>query len=301
MSRKREWFKHDAWFLADDKIRRLGHKFGAQGPLVAEALLELAKRQRMAGDIEVDWGHLAEHAFVKGTAAAQRRTVKQIIELCEQLEFVQVTSSDDDMVRLTLPKWRAIQGGGVPGSERTAAWRARKEHDESDESVTSQYRHGDGDVTSPHAGARAVAKESRSKGERAKALPASADRAGRELGKASDEDRANCRLFAELVRQRNPKAKVPDRGTAAHEGWYRQMRLLREADGNDPAEIADVIRWMFTDPHRDAEFWGTTVGAPSGLREHYPQIWAKMKAASNGHAVAGVETSEQYLARRGSR
>lgn len=299
MSHKREWFKHDAWFLADDKIRRLGHKFGAQGPLVAEALLEIAKRQRMAGDLEVDWSYLAEHAFVKGTGAAQRRVLGQIVELCEQLGFVEVTSIDDDAVRLTLPKWRAVQGGGVPGSERTAAWRARKEA-ESNNGVTSHNGHGDEGVTSPHAGARAVAKEARSKGDRAKALPANADRVGKELDKATDEDKANCRLFAELVRQRNPKAKVPDRGTAAHEGWYRQMRLLRETDGNDPGEIADVIRWAFTDAHRDAEFWGTTIGAPSGLREHYPQVWAKMQAAGNGHTTAGVETSAEYLARRGA-
>lgn len=295
MARKREWFKHDAWFLADDKIRRLGHKFGAQGPLVAEALLELAKRQKTAGDVEVDWSYLAEHAFVKGAPRAARRAAREIIEACEQVGLIEVAEVDEEGVRLTLPKWRQIQGGGVPGSERTANWRARKAS-ESDEDVTSHDRHCDEDVTRS---SRAVAKEAE-KIEGAKAPSSGADRADREMGKASEEDRANLRSFIKLGRDRNPKMKVPAAGTNTLGDWFSQMRLLRERDGNAADEIASVIQWLFTDPGKDANFWGSTVAAPSGLREHYPQIWAKMKAQGNGHKSPSVESSADFLARRGA-
>lgn len=135
------------------------------------------------------------------------------------------------------------------------------------------------------------------RGEKTKDTSSDADRAGKEIEKATDDDRANCRLFAELVRQRNPKAKIPESGTPAHAGWYRDMRLLRDRDGNAADEITTVIRWIFTDASRDATFWGTTVAAPSGLREHYPQIWAKMTAAASSVAPT-VESSAEFLARR---
>lgn len=297
MPRTRDWLKHDAWFLADDKIRRLGHTFGAQGPLVAEALLELAKRQKTGGDVEISWSYLVEHAFVAGRGVAARRKARAIVELCAELEFAEIFEIDDEGVRLTLPKWRRIQGAGVPGGERTAKWRARKTG-ASDEDVTSQ--NGGRDVTVTEL-SRAHAEEVRER-EEAKASSSGADRAEKEMGKASEEDRANCRLFAELVRQHNPKAKLPKAGTSAQAEWYQQMRLLRTADNNAGEEIAAVIRWVFTDPSKDAMFWGTTIQAPSGLRSHYAQIHAKMTAAhrsGNGNG-AGVESSAAFLARRGA-
>lgn len=299
MPSQRDWFKHDAWFLADDKIRSLGHEFGAQGPLVAEALLELAKRQRSGGDVEVRWSYLAEHAFVKN-----RPTARRIIEACERLEFIAIDELDGDSMRLTLPKWRQHQGAGIPGAERTAAWRNRK-RDESvtsqDENATSQNGHGDDGVTSPPARSRegapaqvsALRGRTETKGLNVKGLNISSSAAARQDDKASDEDRANCRLFAELLKAFNPKAKIKSSAE-----WLKQMRLLREQDGNSAAEIDQAIRWVFTDPGRDARFWARTIQSPGGLREHFAQIWAQMTAEKPG--APQIESSASMLARRGA-
>lgn len=131
----------------------------------------------------------------------------------------------------------------------------------------------------------------------AKASSSGADRADKENEKANDDDRGNCRLFAELAPQRNPKVKIPKAGTGAWAAWMRETRLLRTADGNPAQEINQAIRWVFTDPSSDALFWGTTIQAPSGLREHFPKVWAKMQAQPL-RAVATVESSTDYLKRR---
>lgn len=131
--------------------------------------------------------------------------------------------------------------------------------------------------------------------ERANALSSGAERAARENEKASDEDRANCRRFSELILQRNPKAKIPKGGTGEYAAWLSSMRLLRTADGNTADEIRRGMEWAVAD-----EFWGATIQAPSGLREHFPQIWAKMLAAATPkNGAAQVESIEAYAARKG--
>jgi hypothetical protein len=288
MGGKREWFKHDAWFLADDKIRTLGHEFGPAGPLVAEAFLELAKRQKCAGLVTVKWSYLAEHAF-----APKRGLVQLIVQESERLGFVRVHESSPREVVLEIVKWRQAQGTGLSGAERTAAWRDGVSA-ESDADVTSQNGHGDVTETSPHAGARAVAQDGKKKRERAKALSSSGrSAADLQREKASEEDRRLCRLLAEMIRKHNPKAKI--RSEAA---WLRSMRLNREQDGNEPAETEQLIRWVFTDPGKDARFWADVIQSPANLREHFAQIWAKMRAPAE--SGTHIESSAEYLARRGA-
>lgn len=84
---------------------------------------------------------------------------------------------------------------------------------------------------------------------------------------ASPEDERNCRLLAELATERNSKFKVKSRAR-----WLADMRLLRERDGNTPDEIERAIRWVFAD-----DFWGGVIQSPGNLREHFPQIWDRMK------------------------
>jgi hypothetical protein len=131
----------------------------------------------------------------------------------------------------------------------------------------------------------------------ANASSSGAERADKESRKATDDDLTNCRLFGELARSRNPKVKIPKAKTGEWATWLREMRLLRSADENSPADIERVIRWLFTDPSQDAMFWGTTIQAPSGLREHFAQVWGKMNAAPL-RSVPKVESSADYLARR---
>lgn len=105
--------------------------------------------------------------------------------------------------------------------------------------------------------------------------------ADREARLATVDDLENCRLFFALGRDRNPKMKVPRPGSGERTAALRSMRLLRCRDGNTADEIQQAIRWLFTDPCDDAGFWGTTIQAPSGLRQHFPQLWSKMTVGSN--------------------
>lgn len=114
-----------------------------------------------------------------------------------------------------------------------------------------------------------------------------------ERGKASDEDRRLCRLLAEHMRRRNPKAKI-----GSETSWLRSMRLLRERDGNTPGEIEQLITWLFTDPGDDADFWAGTIQSPKGLREHFGTVWGKMhpraagrRPAATGQHAGGRETA----------
>ena len=103
----------------------------------------------------------------------------------------------------------------------------------------------------------------------------------REERLATSDDLESCRLFFELGRERNPKMKVPKAGSTERTAALREMRLLRSSDGNSPQEIQRAIRWVFTDSGEDARFWGTTIQAPSGLREHFSQLWSKLTDAES--------------------
>ena len=283
MGARRDWFKHDAWFLADDKIRDLGHEFGAAGPLLAEALMELAKRQKNGGDVTVRWSYLAEHAFCRSVSVAQR-----IVDACARLGLIRIEESDRSSVTVFLPKWESVQGRGLSGAERTAAWRER--HGDVTESspkavdVTSQNGHGDVDVTEPRARSREGREEVRSKKDEANA----SSRRGLEIDPA---DRAGCRLLAELMVERDPKLKA--KINADSERWLTDMRLLRERDGRSSADIEKVIRWS-----QASAFWAPNILSPGKLRDQFGALWGHMLRPA-GAASQPVEDSAAYVARRG--
>lgn len=116
-----------------------------------------------------------------------------------------------------------------------------------------------------------------------------------EQEKANEDDTRLCRLLAELAKQRNPKFKVK-----SQTAWLRSMRLIREQDDNQPVDTERLVRWLFTDTGRDAQFWADVIQSPANLREHYSQLWAKMTAGPVLRAVADVESSEAMLRRRGA-
>lgn len=118
------------------------------------------------------------------------------------------------------------------------------------------------------------------------ASPSGSADADREARLATEDDLESCRLFFELGRQRNPKMRVPRADTSERTTALRDMRLLRTADHNTVEEIQSTIRWLFTDPGKDAVFWGTTIQAPSGLREHFSQVVSKMHAVAPAPAAA---------------
>lgn len=271
------WRKDAAWWLRE-RIVVLGEEFGPAGPAVIDWLSCQAAAQNDSGRVKGGLRSVARGIF------ADAVTVGHVLSRAVTLCLVEDFEDDNGLFSCRISGWNSDNQKAV-AAERKARQRARSAaavtvgHDESRDVPKS---HIDKSIKEANA-----------------SFSSGAERADKEMSKASDDDKANCRLFAELVRTRNPKAKIPKAGTSVQAGWLRDMRLLRTADGNNPDDIRRIIRWLFTDPHHDAVFWGTTIQAPSGLREHFPQLWAKMAAAENG-AADDIESSAAYLVRRGA-
>lgn len=84
--------------------------------------------------------------------------------------------------------------------------------------------------------------------------------------KATPHSRFLCRLLADLILQRDPKAKVaPD-----SERWLRAMRLLVESDGRSPVEVERVIRWCQAD-----SFWQANILSAPTLRDKFDRLVAQ--------------------------
>lgn len=78
-------------------------------------------------------------------------------------------------------------------------------------------------------------------------------------------------LLADLIRQRDPKAKVaPD-----SKGWRDACRLLLDRDGRSEVEIETAIRWCQAD-----EFWQANVLSMPTLRRQFDRLWAKLNTTS---------------------
>lgn len=91
-----------------------------------------------------------------------------------------------------------------------------------------------------------------------------------ELAKASPDQVKLCVLLADLVRQRDPKAKPNPQSTA----WLAPMRLLLAERDGDAGEVERVLRWSQADP-----FWQSNILSPKKLRIQFTQLTIKMKAA----------------------
>lgn len=82
-----------------------------------------------------------------------------------------------------------------------------------------------------------------------------------------------CDLLADLIRQRDPKAKV----APASNRWRDACRLLLDADGRSVAEVERVLRWSQAD-----QFWHRNILSMPKLREKFMQLLANANAAGNG-------------------
>lgn len=86
---------------------------------------------------------------------------------------------------------------------------------------------------------------------------------------ARKPDREHVRLsqlLADLIRQRDPKAKA----APLSKGWLDAIRLLIERDGRTPAEVERVIRWCQADA-----FWQSNILSAPKLRAKFDQLAAK--------------------------
>jgi hypothetical protein len=124
----RPWVKLDLSFLDQDRVRDLGRRFGAAGPLVLIAVIMSAKQSAMAGlpserqgTVSLRYGALRERAFVD--SEDQAREIVQRLADCGLL-----TITDDDNQRFTahLARWDAWEPQAVNGAARQRKYREAK-------------------------------------------------------------------------------------------------------------------------------------------------------------------------------
>lgn len=105
--------------------------------------------------------------------------------------------------------------------------------------------------------------------------PTEAKASGAELAKATPEQIALCDLLADLIRQRDPKAKVNPEAAS----WLKAMRLLLGDRDGDVADVERVLRWSQAD-----SFWQSNILCPAKLREKFTQLRGRMEGGGL-HAV----------------
>ncbi len=88
----------------------------------------------------------------------------------------------------------------------------------------------------------------------------------------SDNQMRFAKAVYEKVKVITPKMKEPNL-----ESWANTARLLNEVDGADLNDVWKVFSWANAD-----SFWSVNILSLAKLRDKYPDLSAKMKAASNG-------------------
>lgn len=87
--------------------------------------------------------------------------------------------------------------------------------------------------------------------------------------KFNDEDVRFAEWFYQGLLNNNPQHKKPN---FESNGWADAVRLMRERDGRNYDQMADLARWTLNDG-----FWKANVLSPSKLREKWDQLTVKMK------------------------
>ena len=87
----------------------------------------------------------------------------------------------------------------------------------------------------------------------------------------SDNQMRFAKAVYEKVKVITPKMKEPNL-----ESWANTARLLNEVDGADLNDVWKVFSWANAD-----SFWSVNILSLAKLRDKYPDLSAKMKAASN--------------------
>jgi len=272
MSGRTYWLKKDGAWWERGAVRRARKEFGPTGPAVMDWLECAARRQNAAGRVKADPFTIAEDI------GSDEVTVCHVVSHLVQKKWLLSHEIDGDLFKAKIAWFEADQRRG-DDAERKAESRANQDNSESlSRSVTESH----------------LREEKRREEERAKALSS----ARPETEKASDEDRASCRLFYSLGRKRNPKMKVPTDGSPQQVAALKAMRLLRERDEQTTSDIQRLIRWMFEGESDDAEFWGTTIQAPSGLRKNFSKAWSKMDAPSLSSRPSNQKPNASDLLRK---
>lgn len=272
MSGRTYWLMKDSAWWGREWIVDLGEEHGTAGPACIDWLECAAKAQNDQGHVKAGFRALARGVF------SDVVTVRNVVLRAVTLQLLVDYEEENGIFKCLISWWHADQKRGLT-AERVAR---------------SRERSGE-DVTLGNAEALHVTRRGEEK-EEAKASSSAQVRVDREKRLSTEEDRASCKLFFTLGRKRNEKMIVPKDGTGDWASALSSMRKLRTSDDNTADEINRLIEWVFTADHKDAVFWGTTIQAPSGLRDNFAKVWSKMAAAGSDPA-AHVNTVDDLMAR----
>lgn len=266
MTGRTTWWAKDAAWHRRELVVELGEEFGPAGPNVLDVLSAWAQEQRAGGLVRGGFRTLAREAFVTVSDA------ESIVSRSVAIGALDDLARDDDGRRFTcrVSGWRADADRGR-AAIRMADMRADAGDSPPQEaSETPEQTVADRDVLRPVTPSALPDQTRPDVKEEANASSSS------EFAKATPDQIRLCRLLAELVRERDPKAK-PDPESA---GWLRPMRLLLADREGDTAEVERVLRWSQAHP-----FWQTNVLCPEKLRKQFSALTIKMKAAPIRAAV----------------
>ena len=265
MSGRTCWLAKDADWHLREWIVDLGTEFGPVGPLAIDWLECAAKRQNDGGHVKAGLKALARGVYADVVTVGH--VVSRAVTLCLLVEYEEHAG----VFTCRISWWKGDQ------EKALAATRKARQRAVNTEDSASLSR----SVTESHVESQNVTLTGQDRSKERTNVLSSTRTSSTELEKSTDDDRASCRLFYSLGRERNPKMKIPGEGSGEHASALKAMRLLRERDEQSTADIQTLIRWLFTDPSDDAVFWGTTIQAPSGLRKNFSKVWSKMAAQSS--------------------
>lgn len=218
----------------------------------------------LVGDLEAEPADIARAAGV---------TVRVASSAVDKLEALGVLYRDGELGCLRVHDWGDVNP--EPRVDATAAERQRRLRERRSNGNVTRDSNGsnapcNGDVTPPTARMRASASTSSS-------LLTETTEDSREPARERDQHPEAyflSRLLADLIRQRDDKAKVrPD-----SDGWVREMRLLIADRGGDVVEVERIVRWSQAD-----SFWQGVILSPRKLREKFTQLVLKSQRPVNGN------------------
>lgn len=94
-----------------------------------------------------------------------------------------------------------------------------------------------------------------------------------------------CHLFADLILERDPRARVAPESKR----WHTDMRRLLADRKGDHAEVERVLRWSQADP-----FWQSNILSPTKLRAQFTQL--RQRAASPSAKDEATATRQRRAA-----
>jgi len=108
------------------------------------------------------------------------------------------------------------------------------------------------------------------------------------IGSSRPEIIRLCHLLADLILQRDPKAKVKPNS----QGWQEACRRLLDVDGRTEGEVERVIRWCQADG-----FWQANVLSMPKLRDKFDQLAMKSRPSKAGPPADAMDRAKGWLER----